>query len=280
MSNRIEEAVWFENTRGQRLLGVWHEAPQASQIAIISLHGWTGYRAGPHQMLTRAARELSQLYPVLRFDFAGRGDSEGDASQSTLATMTDDLRAAMSWCKSEKKVSQFLLLGLCSGCEIAFAGATENGVEGLIMWSAPVFAAAESDERRAKKRKSNIAAYGRKLLRPATYAKIFAGRLDFASIKKAVRGEGGEEAKNVEGILPTGWKHERVNAFKKYRAPLFLVYGTADPTTNEALEWYRQQYQLKPDVQMIEGANHSYYGVAWEREVFQVTQDWLRNLKQ
>jgi pimeloyl-ACP methyl ester carboxylesterase len=278
MSTRIEEAVAFENARGQRLPGVWHEAEKPCGIAIIALHGWTGYRAGPHQMLTRAARERSADFHVLRFDFAGRGDSEGDASQSTLATMTDDLRAAMHWCKREKNIARFLLLGLCSGCEIAFAGATENGVEGLVLWSAPVFAAAESDERKAQKRKSNMLAYAKKLFRPATYAKILGGKLDVASIKKALRGEGGEAAKNVDGVLPAGWKHECVKAFQKYRAPLFLVYGTADPTTNEALEWYRQHYQLKPDVHLVEGANHSYYGVAWEREVFAATKQWLETL--
>jgi hypothetical protein len=57
---------------------------------------------------------------------------------------------------------------------------------------------------------------------------------------------------------------------------MLLVYGTADPTTEEALAWYREQAKQTPDVQLIEGANHSYYGVGWEREVIDTTREWLQ----
>jgi pimeloyl-ACP methyl ester carboxylesterase len=109
------------------------------------------------------------------------------------------------------------------------------------------------------------------------------GRLDTKSIQKAVAGGGGAESKNVEaqqaGQLPPGWRATALRRFQKFRAPLLLIYGTADPTTGEALSWYREHCQSQPHVHMVEGANHSYYGLAWEQEVVDVTLRWLNQLQ-
>jgi hypothetical protein len=284
-----EEAVFLVNAKGEGLFGVWHEPGDETSrrnIAIVMLHGWSGTRTGPHQMLTRAARAFAaDGYRVLRFDFAGRGDSDGDTEAATLATMADDVRDALQWCEEEKQVSQVVLVGLCSGCEVALAAATRNaGVCALALWSAPVFAAGESSERKSRKRLHYAKEYARKLLRPSTYAKVFAGRLDTKSIGKALSGGGGAENKNVEaniaGQLPPGWRSAALKRFEKWTAPLLLVYGTGDPTTDEALAWYRAQVQgrIEPQVHFVEGANHSYYGLAWEHDVFAITLDWLGRL--
>jgi pimeloyl-ACP methyl ester carboxylesterase len=63
--------------------------------------------------------------------------------------------------------------------------------------------------------------------------------------------------------------------FENVRLPSLLIYGTADPTTNEALAWHRGQLRVAPHVHLVEGANHSYYGIHWEMEVFRVTEQWL-----
>ena len=318
--NLDEQAVVFRNATGQNLVGVWHAAQRenesvqsanatsanatsanatsanatksdvgSSDCAIVMLHGWSGYRTGPHQMLTRAAREFAASgNGVLRFDFTGRGDSDGETETATLATMADDARAAMRWCQSEKSVSRFVLLGLCSGCEVAFACAAEREVVAVALWSAPVFAAGQSDKRRARKRIHLLKQYARKLLRPSTYAKLLSGRLDRASIGKAVAGGGGGENKNVEstsaGHLPPGWRDAALKKFQSFHAPLLLVYGTSDPTTEEALAWHRARLSeikgaAKVREHLVAGANHSFYGLAWEREVLETTRGWLQELK-
>lgn len=288
-----EHAVVFRNASHQQLVGVWHAAHHAKDdsgdCALVMLHGWSGYRTGPHQMLTRAARDFAREgWNVLRFDFAGRGDSDGDTETATLATMADDARDAMRWCQNEKNISRVVLLGLCSGCEVAFACACENEVVAVALWSAPVFAAGQSDERQARKRTHHLKQYARKLLRPSTYAKLLSGRLDRKSIQKAVAGGGGALDKNVEstsaGHLPPGWREKMLKRFQSFHAPLLLVYGTSDPTTEEALAWHHARLNeikgAKPQVSehLVAGANHSFYGLAWEREVFEETRRWLRGL--
>jgi len=273
------QALTLESA-GKTIVAVQHPSPQPPASSLILLHGWTGYRTGPHQMLARAAKQFAgQVRNALRFDFAGRGDSEGEAALSTLATMADDARAAIRFAREKHPQTPVILVGLCSGCEIAFAVADEPGVAGLVLWSAPVFAAGQSSERVARKRSKHLKDYARKLLRPATWGKVLSGRLDVKGIRKVVGQGGGEEFKNTEtgeaGHLPPGWRSDAMQRFEKVNVPSLLIYGTADPTTPEALAWYRGQLRVPPEVHLVEGANHSYYGLNWENEVFQITEAWL-----
>lgn len=289
-SQTNERAVTFANDRGENLVAILHE-PRSTirnpQSTIVMLHGWTGYRPGPHQMLTRAARRFAaQGIAVFRFDFAGRGDSAGNAELATLATMTEDARAAVRWLKREQGSTHVSLLGLCSGCEVALATSAfeAENVENLLLWSAPVFAAQKSEERLARKRQGYLKEYARKLLRPATWAKVISGKADVRGVQKVLAQGGGQENKNVEsgdpGQLPRGWRSGVLERWKKTGMPVFMVYGTSDPTTDEALKWHTEliaarEYSTTPDVHLVAGANHSYYGLEWEEEVFDVTQNWL-----
>ena len=55
----------------ERLVGVLHEPEGAARGAgVVFLHGWAGYRGGPHRMFLETARRLAEAgYHALRFDF-------------------------------------------------------------------------------------------------------------------------------------------------------------------------------------------------------------------
>lgn len=278
----VEHAVIFPNARGEKLVGVFHEPKNTPRAAIVMLHGWSGTRCGPHQMLTRAARWFCERdYAVTRFDFAGRGDSDGDTELATLATMQDDAGAAFAWMRAQTE-APMLVLGLCSGCEIAVAS-VNDAMAGAILWSAPVFAALPSEQRAAKKRGENFKKYARKLLNPSTYAKILRGQIDTQSVSKAMAGGGGAASKNLEsdapGQLPRGFRGDALEKWRAFEAPRLQIYGGADPITPEAMAWYRENSGRAPDVELIEGANHSFYGLDWEDEVFQKTLEWLARIQ-
>ncbi|RYG65235.1 hypothetical protein EON80_17720, partial [bacterium] len=134
-----EQAVIFPNATGEKLVGVWHRPVEKPKAVIVMLHGWSGTRCGPHQMLTRAARLFADNgYAALRFDFSGRGDSEGDTELATLASMQSDTRAAVAQVRQETD-APILFLGLCSGCEIVVAAANDaksgEQAKAAILWS-------------------------------------------------------------------------------------------------------------------------------------------------
>lgn len=277
-SGVAESAIIFQNPRGENLVGVYHQPEGSPRAAIVMLHGWSGTRCGPHQMLTRAARVYcEQGYAVLRFDFSGRGDSDGDTELATLATMRDDAHAAFAWIRHQTKAPLWVL-GLCSGCEIVVSAA-DPSITGAILWSAPIFAALPSGERAAKKRGENLQKYARKLLNPATYLKIIRGQVDTKSVSKAMAGGGGAASKNFEsdapGQLPPGFRRAALDSWRKLTVPRLQIYGGADPITEEALAWYRENSSGAPDTILIEGANHSFYGLEWEKQVFEKTLHWL-----
>jgi len=242
------------------------------------LHGWSGTRCGPHQMLTRAARQFCAVgFSCVRFDFAGRGDSDGDTALASLATMRDDARDVFAWLRA-KSSEPLWVLGLCSGCEIAVA-AVEPGIAGAILWSAPIFAAPPEESGRAEKRASNFKKYARKLLQPSTYAKLLRGQINAAGVQVALQGGGGAAHKNREadeaGQLPPGFRSQSLKAWRAFPGQIWQVYGGADPILASARAFYAEHSPRIARFHVVEGANHSFYGLAWEAEVLSLTQSWL-----
>lgn len=274
-----EFPLTFPNARGETLVGVRYQPAQTARGALLFLHGWSGYRSGPHQMLTRAARHFgAQGWASLRFDFGGRGDSEGDTELATLATMRDDAAIASKLLRGSVKGGPIIAVGLCSGCEIAVAAASENW-DGIALWSAPIFAALPEQSGQEKKRAANLGKYARKLLNPQTYLKIARGQVDTAAVGKAMKGGGGAAGKNIEshqaGQLPPGFRQHVLADLKKYNGPILQIYGDADPIAGDARAWYAAHCATAPLVEMVAGANHSFYGLEWERRVFEITEEWL-----
>lgn len=85
-------------------------------------------RVGPHRMNVRLARWLAGLgIPSLRFDLSGLGDSGRPAT--TLPAMQQfvaDTRAAMDVAAERFGCSRFMMLGFCSGGDVAQLVAMED----------------------------------------------------------------------------------------------------------------------------------------------------------
>jgi exosortase A-associated hydrolase 2 len=275
------------DSHGCRLFGMLHEPDPASApvTGAIFLHGWAGNRRGPHDILVAAADACcANGMPALRFDFRGRGDSEGELLQADLATMIEDTEAAARHMLEHAGVARLVLIGICSGCEVAIGAAPLiPEVEGLVLWSAPMVAASREGTRR-RKRLANIAEYGRKLFRPETWRKAFGGQLNIDLIRRAITGRGGAgetpgDGGDGEQAAPQPdipWR-ERFDACPKR---LLFVYGGSDPVTPEAEAHYRRMSQRAGHdarFHVVQGANHSYFSLAWKREVIGVTLEWLRD---
>lgn len=278
----MEQPVTFES-QGCRLFGVLHQ-PDGGTVerAVVFLHGWSGYRTGPHQMFVRAARRWEREgMASLRFDFRGRGDSEGVMEHATLSTMAEDTAAAVAWLVEQTGVERVTLLGICSGSEVAFGAATAHpAIDSLALWSAPIFAAEASVEREIKKKTFYLREYGRKLFRATTWRKLFTGALQPKTIARVLLGKSGGNVEGGQpGQLPQGFRQKTLERFKQFRGNVLLIYGTNDPVTNEALAWYTERCRengIESVVHLVEGANHSYYSLAWEREVIDKTAEWMR----
>ena len=88
-------------------------------------------------MFVLYARLLAQHgHPVLRFDYMGNGDSTGDFSASSLATMRADVRRAIEQVRRLAGDDRVNLLGLRFGATLASLVAEElPAIHQLVLWA-------------------------------------------------------------------------------------------------------------------------------------------------
>jgi pimeloyl-ACP methyl ester carboxylesterase len=269
--------VTFESD--ERLVGVLHE-PQGDgrDAGVVFLHGWSGYRGGPHRMFVEAARRLASAgYHALRFDFRGRGDSTGEVSATDLDGMIEDACAARRFLTEEVGVGRTWWLGICSGGNVALGAASlDKDVDGLALWSTPLFAPYKKKSQEVRRRGIFLVDYARKLLRRETYAKLVRGRLRLGLIARIIFGRRRDA---TTGRNPKDSRRDIMSDLRGYRGRALFIYGSRDDESVGAPEFYEQfcrEEGIPPVFHTIEGANHSYYSVAWQDEVIGLTLQWLQ----
>jgi hypothetical protein len=104
-------------------------------FAFVLLNAGVIHHVGPNRINVKLARRLADSgFTAMRFDLSGIGDSR--ASQSTLsfeAQAVADIRAAMDYMQATSAVRRFVLVGLCSGADNAYASTPDERVYGLVM---------------------------------------------------------------------------------------------------------------------------------------------------
>ncbi len=266
----------------EQVNGVLYEPQNAKPTrAVILLHGWSGYRVGPGQLLSETARELAKNgFAAYSFDFRGRGESEMEVAQASLNSMIRDATRAVPLLREQFGFEKFTLLGLCSGGEVAIgASLSHSRIDSLALWSAPVFSGAFDLARQARRSKNALQKYARKIFLPETWAKFFGGGLNWKMIVRALSGGRSNEDAAVEDKAPD--TQSQMKAFEAFAGKLLFIYGGNDPETPPSREFYREfveRTQMPHEFHEIEGANHNYYSVEWKREVIETTLTWLKNL--
>ncbi|MEM7165225.1 MAG: alpha/beta fold hydrolase [Planctomycetota bacterium] len=84
--------VWFPNGAGQRLSGVVHGEPHP--YAVLACHGMLSDKGSAKIGQLMAHLDAVRM-PAMRFDFAGRGESDGYLLDLSITGQMQDLRAAL-----------------------------------------------------------------------------------------------------------------------------------------------------------------------------------------
>jgi len=114
---------------GRRLFAILHRpASHASQRpAFLFCHPFAEEKKNSHRCFVDLARAMAaEGAGVLRLDFFGCGDSEGDFGESTIATRLADIRAGLAALRREFPESEIGLLGLRLGATLAAVVAGED----------------------------------------------------------------------------------------------------------------------------------------------------------
>jgi pimeloyl-ACP methyl ester carboxylesterase len=136
-----EQALLFGARRS--LLGIVTPPVKSGNAApaVVLLNAGIIHRVGPNRMYVRLARMLaSEGHLVVRFDLSGLGDSEPRPDGlPPFAAALADIREVLDSLAETRGISQFVLVGLCSGADqaVVYAG-SDTRIVGVVLLDASI----------------------------------------------------------------------------------------------------------------------------------------------
>lgn len=106
-------------------------------FAVLLTNVGINPRCGPYRLNVEVARRFAEVgIPSLRYDLSGLGDSARCSSGLSLADQwVQDTRAAMDALQRETGIQQFVMVGLCSGADIAYLTApVDRRLRGVVLF--------------------------------------------------------------------------------------------------------------------------------------------------
>lgn len=278
---------------GAQLVGLLHRpAALAGTLGVVVIVGGPQYRVGSHRQFVLLARTLAGAgYPVLRFDYRGMGDSEGELRGFEHAA--SDVRCAIDALLARvPQLRQVVLWGLCDGASAAcFYAADDARVRGLALLNPWV----RGQQTLARSLLFNY--YVARLFNRQAWRELLGKRGKLGSAFKSVLGTAHQA---LAGAAPAGpGKREapaaasasppllpRVAAgLEKFHGDILLVISGTDVTGAEFVQGIAQHRGLrrrlaKPNVtrKVLEAADHTFSNRAWRDQVAHWTCEWLASV--
>ena len=120
----MQQQVHFYNLQGEKLAGTIHWPDIPKQIGLVLGHCFTCSRhTGILRQIAKDASERS--FSVLRFDFSGNGQSEGEFSASNYTKQISEMQSAVDYLH-EQGVERIGLAGHSMGALISVLTASRN----------------------------------------------------------------------------------------------------------------------------------------------------------
>ncbi len=283
---------------GAQLVGLLHlppaTTPAAGTTGVVIIVGGPQYRVGSHRQFILLARALAHAgYPVLRFDYRGMGDSDGELRG--FEHVQGDVRCAIdAFLARLPQLRQVALWGLCDGASAAcFYAASDPRVRGLALLNPWVrgqqtlarsllfnYYVARLFDRRAWRELLGQRAKLGNALRSVLKTASAALQSDQRATGEPSASSGGASAPAAAPLLP------RVAAgLDKFRGSILLVIAGSDVTGAEFVQGVAQHRGLrrrlaKPGVtsKVLQSADHTFSTRAWRDQVAHWTCEWLDGL--
>lgn len=188
-----EEAILLGRARS-RIALLSHPVPEADGSApgaVLFLNAGVLHRIGPNRIYVRLSRSLARRgWLGLRFDFSGIGDSPGRDDESGFDDYTiEETVEAMNLLEDSHAAREFVLVGICSGADIAYRVARrDERVRALVLINPMVLDANEAEQvlSRAADR-TKLRYYVRRTLDPRSLLRFVSFRSDYRTIVSIAR---------------------------------------------------------------------------------------------
>lgn len=134
----MAETPFFFPNGNYRLFGILYEPKEPSKKeGFVFCDPFAEEKLWAQRVMVNFARELAYAgYPVLRFDYMGTGDSEGEFEECSIETKLSDIHCAIKTLQEKVHgVKSLGLVGLRFGATLAtLAAANGEEIKKLILW--------------------------------------------------------------------------------------------------------------------------------------------------
>lgn len=309
--------VHFKNAEGQQLVGILHlpETPVPGRPCILLLSPGVKMRVAPHRMYNKMADLFAREgFAVLRFDFAGLGDAEGEIEHTQLSHVYNniqlgrfvgDTRVALDWLQ-EHGYPRCIAGGLCGGAITGLLTAEHDPrIVGLLALGIPVVLDVGDAQRAAHLTRNQLdqlrEGYLRKLFDPSSWLRLLSFKSDYRVIWKAFKrlfernrpapstvattagapGQNGRPADNANPKFAPAFF-----AMLESRRPMLHIFSGSDRLAAEFKEKFQERYpdrlanyRDQVEIHLIDKANHILAHPEWFNEMLALSRDWLRRFQ-
>lgn len=308
--NEQREAVIFENRYGQKLFGVLHRPTEGkAEVAVLLLSPGVKMRVGPHRLYNQLTQLLvAKGLTVLRFDFYGLGDSEGELKELRTPQIynaiqngryVEDTLDAIDWMVKSYGCQRYVAAGLCGGAITGLLAAQQDKrIESLIGLGIPTsFEGGEADYGKFLtdgELKVLEGGYIRKLRDPKSWIRLLTLQSDFRVIfkvlRRMLRSKLGERKPAIstpaeKKVVLANTNPQFPPAFfsmLKREYPMLLLFGGADRWTYEFTEKFEIVYQAELDKLpkvydkiVVPEANHIFSKPSWRKAMQEHISIWV-----
>jgi exosortase A-associated hydrolase 1 len=270
------------------LCGVLSLPEQVQAQGVLILAGGGQYRIGSHRQFALLARHLSSSgIPVMRFDFRGVGDSEGQ--RRDFDQREDEVQSAVDYfCQSIPGMTGVVIWGLCDAASAALLYAyRDDRITGLALlnpW-------ARTDSGIAKTYLRHY--YLARIFDRTLWRKIFRGHFNFLRAGRSLLGlvisafKKDSKQEYSPELLGNGGSAAALpdrlfNAYRRFGGKVLLILSGEDLTAREfadlaaSTEKWRSLLRDPRTTRFdLREANHTFSTREWRRQVETWTSEWL-----
>ena len=278
---QYQERTLNFSCHGSALYGIASLPEQAGARGVLIVVGGPQYRVGSHRQFVQLARGLAeQGVPVMRFDYRGMGDSDGDMRD--FQAVDDDLRAGVDqFFAAVPGLRDVVIWGLCDAASAAlFYAPGDARVSGLVLLN-PWVRTTDGIARTTLKHY-----YRARLFDPELWKKIASGKFNVAAAGRSFARLLGaaRPARDAPAAAKLTLPERMLAGMQNFQGKVLLIISGADLTAQEFLglaagspKWHTLLAAPGVTRQTLQEADHTFSRKAWKDQVVNWTGEWLRS---
>ncbi|MES2353850.1 MAG: hydrolase 1, exosortase A system-associated [Pseudomonadota bacterium] len=263
------------------LIGIAAIPEKPTQRGVLVVVGGPQYRVGSHRQFLLLSRQLAEAgVPVLRFDYRGMGDSDGEIR--TFEAVDEDISMAIdAFFQAVPSLREVVIWGLCDAASAALMYvARDKRVSGLVLANPWV----RTSQGMAKTMVKHY--YGSRFLQREFWQKLLSGQVNIIASARSFAGSVCsamvKKKTPASEVLP--FPERMALGLEGFTGPVLMMLSGQDLTAQEFEEmtktsptWQRALKRPRLEWRRLEEATHTFSTKAWRDQAGRWTIDWLKS---